>query len=68
MLTDVDKKYLGEKGISEEMFEEQLSRFRKGFPYRRNCSYAEKIRLVRPTSTLFRDDPIPRRQRFASPR
>lgn len=33
MLTDVDKKYLGEKGISEEMFEEQLSRFRKGFPY-----------------------------------
>lgn len=33
MLTDADIKYLGEKGISEEKFEKQLSRFRNGFPY-----------------------------------
>ena len=33
MLTDVDITYLDEKGISKEVFEEQLSRFRNGFPY-----------------------------------
>ena len=33
MLTDVDIKFLDEKGISKENFEEQLSRFKNGFPY-----------------------------------
>ncbi len=33
MLTDVDINYLAEKGISKEMFEEQLSRFKNGFPF-----------------------------------
>lgn len=32
-MTDVDVKILQEKGISEEKFEEQLSRFRNGFPF-----------------------------------
>ena len=33
MLTDVDIKKLDEKGISKELFEEQLSRFENGFPF-----------------------------------
>lgn len=33
MLTDVDINYLEEKGISKEMLEEQLSRFKNGFPF-----------------------------------
>lgn len=32
-MTDVDVKILQDKGISEEKFEEQLTRFRNGFPY-----------------------------------
>ena len=33
MLTDVDINYLEEKGISKETLEEQLSRFKNGFPF-----------------------------------
>ncbi len=32
-MTDVDVKILQDKGISEEKFEEQLNRFRNGFPF-----------------------------------
>ena len=33
MLTPEDLKEIASKGISEETFEEQLNRFKTGFPY-----------------------------------